>query len=122
MTKLLVSVAGLLVCAGCAISGYLHGGMGLAAFALGLGVGVVGVLGLAALTKLLATLASERGAERRGVALTLLVFAVKIPVIVAIAGLIQRFEIGAIGCFSAAILLVYSVLVVGAATAKAGSD
>lgn len=114
--------ASLLATVGGAVAGLTHGATGIAAFMLGLGVGAVGVAGLAMLTKLLASVAAERGSQKRGVALTLSIFAIKIPVILVIAMSIQRWGNGAVACFSGAILLVYFLLVVGAASTTMGSE
>lgn len=122
MSKSLIAVAIVAAVAGGAVAGFLQGRSGLAAYMLGLCVGVIGVLALTVLTRLLSSLVSERGAERRGVVLILVAFAIKIPLIVAIAGSIQHFGSGAIGCFSGAVLLVYFVLVVGAVAANADTD
>lgn len=122
MNRPLVFAACTLVAIGLAIAGLLQKGAGIAAFAVGLGVGAIGVAGLAALTKVLAAAAAERESEKRGVLLTLLAFALKIPLIVMIALWIQHWGSGAIGCFSGGIVLVYFLLVVGAASANAGTD
>jgi hypothetical protein len=97
------------------------GYVGLEGFALGFGGATFGVTGLYLVTQLVARSAQAGHPSKKGILIPVLFFLAKIPVYIGLGILANRLGGAGFNCFLAGIVLVYSVVVVGAILPKTGT-